>query len=70
MNKRHSLNLFIILWWIGALLAIVSFFIPIIEYYYIVAATGWIMILVTSILIVFDIRKIKKEDNEKDKVEN
>ncbi|NOJ29468.1 MAG: hypothetical protein DA328_04790 [Nitrososphaeraceae archaeon] len=62
--------MFIILWWVGAFLAIVAFFIPILEYYYLVSGIGWITILVISILIIFDIRRIKKEDKEKDKVEN
>ena len=60
---KINLQFLIICWWIGAGLAIISFLLPIYIHHIIIAGTGWMIILSSTILIVYEIKKIKEEDN-------
>ncbi|MGD1835865.1 MAG: hypothetical protein ACPKQO_09105 [Nitrososphaeraceae archaeon] len=60
---KINLQLLIIFWWIGAGIALISFLLPIYIHYIIIAGIGWIIILSSTILIVYEIKKIKEEDN-------
>jgi hypothetical protein len=62
---KSNLQTLIIIWWIGAVLAGISLAIPLYEVYFIVGITGWIIMLISTSLIIYIIKKIKKEDRSK-----
>ena len=67
---RFNLQILIISWWIGAAIALFSFLIPVYIHYLIVGIMGWIIILSSTILIIYEIKKIKAEDKKtKNKIE-
>ncbi|HEX5185908.1 MAG TPA: hypothetical protein VFV86_03370 [Nitrososphaeraceae archaeon] len=67
---RFNLQILIISWWIGAAIALFSFLIPVYIHYLIVGTIGWIIILSSTILIIYEIKKIKAEDKKtKNKIE-
>ena len=61
---KISLQLLIVSWWIGASIAITSFLIPVYNYHIIVAFIGWSIIVGSTILIIYEIKKIKQEDRK------
>ncbi|HZA43261.1 MAG TPA: hypothetical protein VE504_05840 [Nitrososphaeraceae archaeon] len=63
---KSNLQTLIIVWWIGAVLAGISLAIPLYEVYLIVGLTGWIIMLISTSLIIYTIKKIKKEDRSKE----
>lgn len=63
---KSNLQTIIIVWWIGAVLAGISLAIPLYEVYLIVGLTGWIIMLISTSLIIYMIKKIKKEDRSKE----
>jgi hypothetical protein len=63
---KSNLQTLIIVWWIGAVLAGISLAIPLYEVYLIVGLTGWIIMLISTSLIIYMIKKIKKEDRSKE----
>jgi hypothetical protein len=67
---KSNLQILIIVWWVGAALAGISFFIPIYEIYLIVGINGWIIMLISTSLIIYMIKKIKKEDRSKELPQN
>jgi hypothetical protein len=67
---KTNLQTLIIIWWAGASFAGVSLLIPIYNIYLIVGITGWIIMLISTSLIIYMIKKIKKEDNTKELPQN
>jgi hypothetical protein len=67
---KSNLQILIIVWWIGAALAGISLVIPIYEIYLIVGINGWIIMLISTSLIIYMIKKIKKEDRSKELHQN
>jgi hypothetical protein len=63
---KSNLQYLIIVWWVGATIAGISFFIPVYEVYLIVGITGWIIMLISTSLIIYKIKKIKNEDRSKE----
>jgi hypothetical protein len=61
---KISLQLLIVSWWIGASIALASFLIPVYNYHIIVAFIGWSIIVGSTILIIYEIKKIKEEDRK------
>jgi hypothetical protein len=66
---RISLQILIIIWWIGAAFAAGSLLIEIYELYVIVGIGGWIVVLITTALIVYEIKSIKQEDKRREMAE-
>jgi hypothetical protein len=66
---RINLQILIIIWWIGAAVASGSLLIQIYELYVIVGIGGWIVVLVTTALIVYEIKSIKQEDKRREMAE-
>ena len=62
MVSGTRLQSLIISWWIGAIIALISFLLPVYIHYIIVGAVGWSIIFSSTILIVYEIKKIKEED--------
>jgi hypothetical protein len=62
---RISLQILIIIWWLGAVLAAISLLIPLYSAYVIIGSTGWAVVLSTTALIVYEIKRIKEEDKKK-----
>lgn len=62
---RISLQILIIIWWLGAVLAAISLLIPLYSAYVIIGSTGWAIVLSTTALIVYEIKRIKEEDKKK-----
>ena len=66
---RINLQILIIIWWIGAAVAAGSLLIQIYELYVIVGIVGWIVVLITTALIVYEIKSIKQEDKRREMAE-
>ena len=62
---RISLQTLIIIWWLGAVTAAISLLIPLYSAYVIIGSTGWIVVLSTTALIIYEIKRIKEEDKKK-----
>jgi 4-hydroxybenzoate polyprenyltransferase len=56
----------IIIWWIGAAVAAGSLLIQIYELYIIVGILGWTVVLITTALIIYEIKIIKQEDKRRE----
>ncbi|HET6641054.1 MAG TPA: hypothetical protein VFG77_05570 [Nitrososphaeraceae archaeon] len=63
---KSNLQILIIVWWVGAILAGISFVIPVYEVYLIIGISGWIIMLISTSLIIYKIKKIKNEDRSKE----
>ena len=62
---RISLQTLIIIWWLGAVTAAISLLIPFYAAYVIVGSIGWSVVLSTTGLIIYEIKRIKEEDKKK-----
>jgi hypothetical protein len=62
---RISLQILIIIWWLGALAAATSLFISDYFAYVIIGSFGWVVILSTTTLTIYEIKRIKEEDKRK-----
>ncbi|HEY6587677.1 MAG TPA: hypothetical protein VMS35_00695 [Nitrososphaeraceae archaeon] len=62
MVLRINLQILIISWWLGAATALFSFLLPIYIHHIIVGGIGWSIIFISTILIIYEIKKIKEED--------
>jgi FtsH-binding integral membrane protein len=60
-----NLQILIVFWWIGAIAAAIALAIPNYPHYVIVGSVGWSVVIVTSGLIVYEIKRIKEEDKKK-----
>jgi hypothetical protein len=63
---KSNLQILIIVWWVGAILAGISLVIPVYEVYLIVGICGWIIMLISTSVIIYKIKKIKNEDRSKE----
>ena len=61
---RASLQILIIVWWVGAGIASIAIVIHRYEQYTIVGTAGWIITIASTALIIYEIRRIKEEDKE------
>jgi FtsH-binding integral membrane protein len=59
-----SLQILIIIWWVGAGIASIAIVIHRYEQYTIVGTAGWIITIASTALIIYEIKRIKKEDKE------
>jgi len=59
-----NLPLLIILWWVGAVIAGISLWIPQYNYYLIGGSLGWITVVITSGLIIYAIKRNNKENQK------
>lgn len=62
---RASLQTLIIIWWLGAVTAAISLLIPLYSVYLLVGSIGWAVVLSTTALIIYEIKRIKEEDKKK-----
>jgi hypothetical protein len=62
---RIGLQTLIIIWWLGAVTAAISLLIPLYSAYVIVGSAGWSVVLSTTALIIYEIKRIKEEDKKK-----
>ncbi len=62
---RISLQTLIIIWWLGAVTAAISLLIPLYFAYLIIGSVGWAVVLSTTALIIYEIKRIKEEDKKK-----
>ena len=63
---RINLQILIVIWWIGASIAAGSLLIKIYELYVIVGIVGWMVVIITTALIIYEIKSIKQEDKRKE----
>ena len=63
---KSNLQALIIVWWIGAALAGISLIIPVYTIYLVVGLYGWTIMLITTSLIIYKIKKFKREDQNKE----
>jgi uncharacterized membrane protein len=66
---RISLQILIIIWWLGAATATGALLTHIYGHYLIIGIVGWTTIIITTTLIVYEIKKIKEEDKKKSSAE-
>ena len=59
-----NLQILIILWWVGAIVAGLSLLIPQYNYYLIVGSLGWITVVIASGLIIYAIKRNNKESQK------
>ena len=59
-----NLQILIILWWIGAIVAGLSLLIPQYNYFLIVGSIGWITVVIASGLIIYAIKRNNKESQK------
>jgi 4-hydroxybenzoate polyprenyltransferase len=59
---RINLQILVISWWLGAAIALFSFLLPVYIHYIIIGIIGWSIILISTMLIIYEIKKIKEED--------
>jgi 4-hydroxybenzoate polyprenyltransferase len=59
---RINLQILVISWWIGAAVALFSFFLPVYIHHITIGIIGWSIIILSTILIIYEIKKIKEED--------
>jgi hypothetical protein len=62
---RISLQSLIIVWWLGAVTAAISLFTHLYSAYVIIGSLGWAVVLSTTALIIYEIKRIKEEDKKK-----
>lgn len=67
---KSNLQILIIIWWVGAALAGISLIIPLYDVYLIVGITGWIIMLISTALIIYMIKKIKNVNQGKELPQN
>ena len=63
---RINLQILIIIWWVGAAVAAGSLLIHVYELYVLVGILGWAVVLITTALIVYEIKTIKQEDKRRE----
>lgn len=59
---RASLQMLIVIWWIGAGIASIAIVFHKYEQYALVGTTGWIIMIASTALIIYEIKRIKEED--------
>ncbi|HZD36153.1 MAG TPA: hypothetical protein VE130_13200 [Nitrososphaeraceae archaeon] len=67
---KSNLQTLIVIWWVGAALAGISLLIPLYDVYLIVGITGWIIMLISTSLIIYMIKKIKNVNQGKELPQN
>jgi hypothetical protein len=60
--SRINLPILIIIWWIGAIAAASSLLIPIYGQYVIVGTSGWLVVIMSTGFIIYEIKRTKEED--------
>lgn len=66
--KYNYLALLIVIWWAGAAIATVALFVPVYGNYVVTGGIGWAIVVVTTGLIFFEMRRIKAEDKKKEEL--
>jgi FtsH-binding integral membrane protein len=61
---RASLQILIVIWWIGASIATIAIILHKYEQYALIGTTGWIITIASTALIIYEIKRIKEEDKE------
>jgi len=61
---RASLQILIVIWWIGASIAAIAIILHKYEQYALIGTTGWIITIASTALIIYEIKRIKEEDKE------
>ena len=61
---RAGLQILIIMWWIGAGIACLAIVIHRYDEYALVGTIGWIITIVCTALIIYEIKRIKEENKE------
>jgi membrane associated rhomboid family serine protease len=61
---RASLQILIVIWWIGAGIATIAIIFHKYEQYAVVGSTGWIITIASTASIIYAIKRIRAEDKE------
>jgi 4-hydroxybenzoate polyprenyltransferase len=56
----------IIIWWIGAFVATSALVIPVLEQYQVAGTIGWLIVIISTGLIINEIKRIKQESKKKE----
>jgi 4-hydroxybenzoate polyprenyltransferase len=56
----------IIIWWIGAFVATAALVIPVLEQYQVAGTIGWLIVIISTGLIINEIKRIKQESKKKE----
>jgi 4-hydroxybenzoate polyprenyltransferase len=63
---RINLQVLIIIWWIGAFVATSALVIPVLEQYQVAGTIGWLIVIISTGLIINEIKRIKQESKKKE----
>jgi 4-hydroxybenzoate polyprenyltransferase len=63
---RINLQVLIIIWWIGAFVATSALVIPVLEQYQVAGTLGWLIVIISTGLIINEIKRIKQESKKKE----
>ena len=66
MLLRINLQVLIIIWWIGAFVATSALVIPVLEQYQVAGTIGWLIVIISTGLIINEIKRIKQESKKKE----
>ena len=56
----------IIIWWIGTFVATSALVIPVLEQYQVAGTIGWLILIISTGLIINEIKRIKQESKKKE----
>jgi hypothetical protein len=62
---KINLQILIVFWWIGAMAAVIAILLPVYVHFLIVGILGWSIIILTTGLIIFKIKKTKLRTKKK-----
>ena len=62
LSKMHTL---LAIWWAGAAAGTIAILLPKYDNFLVVGIIGWTTLLASSGLMLYEIRKVKKEDKRK-----
>ena len=68
--SKINLPVLIIIWWVGAIIAACSLLIPVYRQYVLLGTVGWSIVVGSTILIIYKIKRIKVEDKKRQLAEN
>ncbi|MGA8842137.1 MAG: hypothetical protein WB511_00990 [Nitrososphaeraceae archaeon] len=65
INFRVNLQILIVFWWIGAIAAVIAILLPVYLHFFIIGVFGWSIVILTTGLIIFEIKRTKLENKNK-----
>jgi len=68
MPRINKLHVLVVIWWAGAAAAGIAILLPQYNNFLILGIVGWATLLSSSGLMLYEIRRIKREDSKKNEI--